>query len=121
MKRLVLVVVSMLMMAPPAMSFDQDDLNSIDNADQLMVEEGVALDSDKFDRVNDFLGRRRFVCVAENGRGNRFRARHRRRPRARRMAMRKCRQNSRRPRSCEILRCRRRGGGLFDLIDLIND
>lgn len=51
--------------------------------------------------------RREVVCVSENGRGRRFRARAYRPYRAEMKSLRKCERNSYYPRSCMVLGCRR--------------
>lgn len=50
---------------------------------------------------------REVVCVAENGRGDRFRAYDYRPHRAEMKALRRCERNSYRPRSCWVIGCRR--------------
>lgn len=128
MKTLVMVVLSTLMLSP-AMAFDQADLDNINSYTELAEHPGF--------NAEGFLGgeevdveifrKRRFTCVSENGRGLRFRAQGPNKANVRRRAMRKCRRNSFRPRSCYIVRCKRRGGkfqdfiDLIDLIDLIDD
>lgn len=52
--------------------------------------------------------KRRWKCIAKNGRGYRFHGKARYRFIARNRALRKCRNHSFRPRSCYIARCRRR-------------
>ncbi|MEM7646867.1 MAG: hypothetical protein AAF203_08165 [Pseudomonadota bacterium] len=123
MKNLMLILVSLLMTAP-AMAFDQSDLDAVATYEELAQHqdvdmEGLGLEGEV--EVQNFLGRRRFRCVAENGRGLRFRGQGQNRRQARRRAMRKCRNNSFRPRSCYLVRCKRQGGRLGDLIDNIDE
>ena len=118
-----LIILLSFLMISPAMSFDQNDLDQINSFSELAEE--PAFDFGDFStegaqEVEAFLDRRRFRCVARNGRGDRFRAQGRRPRQARRRAMRRCRNNSRRPRSCRIVRCNRRGGALNDIINIID-
>ena len=72
---------------------------------------------DLIDLIDTNFRKKKFRCVAENRRGRRFvaKAKDRKafkaRRKAARKALRKCRDNSRRPRTCEVVRCRRVGGG----------
>ena len=123
MKALVLTILS-VMMITPAMAFDQTDLDHVNSFQELndvpnFEFEGFASNGKKSINKN-FFGRRRFVCVSKNRRGLRFKAQGPNHRRVRRRAMRKCRRNSHRPRSCQVVRCRRKGGKFNDLIDLID-
>ncbi len=121
MKAILLVVLSTLMLSP-ALAFEQTDLDKINAYEQLL--DVPSFDAEGFeggDILNkNFFGKRQFVCVAKNRRGRQFHTQGRNRQNVRRRAMRQCRRNSRRPRTCQIVRCKRRGGKLNDLIDLID-
>lgn len=124
MKTLILFTLVTLMGAPVAFGFGQQDLDQLESFEDLTHEKAFDMQGIQYEgrkKVDDdFFGRRRFRCTAENRRGRRFRGEDRKRQRARRKAMRRCRQASRRPRSCEVIRCRRRGGELWNLIEIID-
>lgn len=120
MKSILLVILASFVMTP-AMAIDQNDLDQLNSFQDVV--ENIEFDSEGFQGEelvdNIFFGRRNFRCIAENGRGMEFRGKGDNRRMARRRAMMKCRRNSRRPRSCEVVSCRRKGGKLNDFLDLI--
>ena len=122
MKQILIILVSTLMLSP-AMAFNQTDLDNLDNYEQLFNRDDVNMDgiaAGGLSDITDFLGGRKFTCVAKNRRGARYKAQGKNLRRVRRRAMRKCRQDSFRPRTCQIVRCKRRGGKLGDFIDLVD-
>ncbi|MCJ8278096.1 MAG: hypothetical protein MJK18_14740 [Bdellovibrionales bacterium] len=122
MKKLMLTLVAVMMVTPAAYSFNQDQINAIESFEALSQEQGFSteeLSPESILEINAFLNNKRFRCVAENRRGDRFRGVADKRKRARRKAMRKCRNNSKRPHTCAIVRCKKMGGGFQDFIDFI--
>ena len=112
MKKLLLAV-AFGFMGSGAFAADVEPLNLDTDAD-------VSLLSSELDYGNQYdrdhrRRRGRVKCIARNGRGARYVgfARIGERHRARRRAMRECRWDSYRPRSCYIVRCKRvgRSGG----------
>lgn len=123
MKQLILVLLSALMLSP-AMAFDQTDLDNLESFDQLIDRDDVNMEGITArrggDSINNFLGGRNFTCVASNRRGARYRAQGKVLRNVQRRVMRQCRRDSRRPSSCRIDRCTRRGGKLGQFIDLVD-
>lgn len=121
MKSILLVVLSTLMLSP-AMAFDQQALDNINSYTELADHPEFDAEGFKGEEVLDgeFFSRRLFVCVAQNRRGARYRAQGPHLQNVRRRAMRQCRRDSFRPRTCHIVRCRRQGGKFQDFIDLID-
>lgn len=122
MKKLVIIAITFLMTAP-AVAFDQADLDNIGSFEEIVDNPNFDFEgfsNDGVDNVENFLGKRKFRCVAENRRGRRFVAKAKVRRRARRRALRKCRNNSKRPGTCYIVRCKRKGGKFGEFIDIID-
>jgi hypothetical protein len=120
MKTIIMFILT-AMMVSPALAFDQTDLDNLNSYQELL--EVPEFDSEGFEggeALNSFLGRRRFVCVAQNARGARYRAEGKNRENVRRRALRQCRRDSFVPRTCEIIRCKREGGKFQDFLDLID-
>lgn len=123
MKQFTILILSVILFGSAGLAFEQQDLDQMPSQEQLFDHGNFdmeGLSAGGLDELEQFFGQRRFKCVSKNRRGRRFVAEAGERRRARRRAMRKCRRNSRRPRSCYIARCKRRGGKLGDLIDLID-
>ena len=82
---------------------------ALDFDDQLDLEEFLDLDLQE-DSVAAglFKKKKRWKCVARNGRGARYVGKSKKKRKARRKAMRECRHDSWRPKSCRIVRCKKK-------------